>query len=620
MAVVDEQRVPRQRRGMRVGMLAGCGALVLAGCASMPDNGGLESVEASQRPDSQVRVFALPPKDDVGPSSIVEGFLEALTSDDPSYTMARKYLTSKAAKNWEPKRQTVVLDDGPSTRPTGRPNSGNDGRSYELTGKQVATVDQQQAYQPRGGAYQGDLHLTQVNTSKGKQWRIDALPEGVVLGESDFQRIYSSVNKYYYAVDSTSGGEAGQRRLVADPVFVRQWTDPLTETVKELLQGPTRWLNPVVRTAFPTHAALKKGTDSLAPDDANKLTVPLNEAGSRAGQAKCKEMAAQLLFSLRDLSSSSVNEVELKRSDGRFMCAMTEDGADALAAPRSTGRVPDQYFLDAKGRLVRMPGKSRSDKSPEQVPGPLGEGEQVLRSVAVSRDQERAAGVSNDGRSLYVASLIAGASLGDPVASSHAKAEKNGFTTPSWDGNGDLWVADRDPKHRRLLMFGQGQADKVQKVRVEGLGDDATIETVKASADGARIGLLVSEKDTTSLWIGRVERHADANGDTEVSVTELRQAAPQMEEVTAVSWAGDSRLVVVGREPGGLQQMQYVLSDGSTPTGQALPGLTRVSEIAASDNDELPLLAHSDDGIVRLPSGAAWQSVLKDGTAPVYPG
>lgn len=66
--------------------------------------------------------------------------------------------------------------------------------------------------------------------------------------------------------------------------------------------------------------------------------------------------------------------------------------------------------------------------------------------------------------------------------------------------------------------------------------------------------------------------------------------------------------------------MQYVLSDGSTPTGQALPGLTRVSEIAASDNDELPLLAHSDDGIVRLPSGAAWQSVLKDGTAPVYPG
>ncbi|WP_353947072.1 LpqB family beta-propeller domain-containing protein [Streptomyces sp. HUAS MG91] len=590
----------------------------------MPDSGGLESVEASQRPDSQVRVFALPPRDNAAATSIVEGFLEALTSDDPSYAVARKYLTPDAAKNWHPERQTVVLKDGPSRHATDRANSAQDGRGFELTGTQVARLDDQQAYQPDSSGYKEPLHLSLVATAKGKpkQWRIDTPPRGVVLGKTDFQRIYQSVNKYYYAVDpaAKSGDGDGQKRLVADPVFVRKWVDPLTETVKEVLAGPTRWLNRVVTTSFPLKAALRDGTKSLAPDDANKLKVPLNKSADTIGSAQCKKMAAQLLYSLRDLSSSSVDEVELERADGRLMCTLAKGAADALVAPRYSTGLQYQYFLDDKGRVVRMPGTSGSHQKPEQVAGPMGEGERRMRSVAISRDQERAAAVSGDGRSLFVASMVTNASLGDALAHSGAKAEKDGFTTPSWDAQGDLWVADRDPKNRRLLVFGDGMADRMQEVRVDELGENARIEAVKMSADGARVALLVEEDGRTRLQIGRVERDHDmTDGDMEISVVDLRPAAPDMEEVTAVSWAGGSRLVVVGREPGGLQQIRYVQCDGSTPTGQALPGLTRVSEIAASDTD-LPLLAHSDDGIVRLPSGAAWQSVLKVGTAPVYPG
>jgi hypothetical protein len=619
---MSEQRMPRGRRGRRrgrAGALAGCGVIVLAGCASMPDNGGLESVEASQRPDSQVRVFALPPRDGASPMSVVDGFLEALTSDDPSYAMARKYLTPKAAKGWRPGQETVVLADGPSARPVSQ-QQGDEGQSFRLSGQQVAMVDRQQAYQPESDPYETSLHLSLVKTAKGNQWRIDSPPKGVVLGRSDFQRIYQSVNKYYYAVQSVSEPDAPQKQLVADPVFVRQWTDPLTETVKEVLAGPTRWLNRAVRTAFPTGAGLKSGVESLTLDDANKLTVPLNKHAEAVTPTKCKEMAAQLLFSLRDLSSSSVSEVELKREDGRFMCALNESEAEALVAPHRSPGLDDQYFLDAKGRLVRMLDNRSSDREPVRVEGPLGEGEQPLRSVAVSHDQERAAGVSDDGRSLYVASFVTSASLGDALVRSHATDAKHGLSTPSWDGRGDLWVADRDPEDPRLLVFGQGLGDKKQEVSVEGLADGALIEAVKMSADGARAALLVKEKGTTSLHIGRVERQSDGEGGIEFSVADLRVAAPEMEDVTAVSWAGGSRLVVVGREAGELQQMRYVQSDGSTPTGQALPGLTRVSEIAASEDDRLPLLAHSDDGIVRLPSGAAWQSVLKDGTAPVYPG
>lgn len=105
-----------------------------------------------------------------------------------------------------------------------------------------------------------------------------------------------------------------------------------------------------------------------------------------------------------------------------------------------------------------------------------------------------------------------------------------------------------------------------------------------------------------------------------ISVLELRSVTPDLEEITAMSWAGDSRLVVVGREHEGVVQMRYVQVDGSTPEGPAPAALTGVKEIAASEDDKLPLVAYSEDGIVRLSSGAQWQKVVKAGSAPVYPG
>ena len=59
----------------------------------MPDSGDLRGVESTPRQDTQVRVFAMPPQEDAPASDIVQGFLEALTSDDPHYETASQYLT-----------------------------------------------------------------------------------------------------------------------------------------------------------------------------------------------------------------------------------------------------------------------------------------------------------------------------------------------------------------------------------------------------------------------------------------------------------------------------------------------------------------------------------------------
>ncbi|WP_327395646.1 LpqB family beta-propeller domain-containing protein [Streptomyces phaeochromogenes] len=606
-----------RRRPVRLVTYGVCGAVLLTGCASMPDGGDLRGVEASQRPDPQVRVFAMPPREDAQPEEIVQGFLEALTSDDPGFETARKYLTGEASKEWRPNQSTTVLADGPNTAAehSGSREATGD-YVYSLTGTRVAKVDSQFAYEPAAGTYNELVHLAKYKEKDGsRQWRIDELPQGLVMGKSDFQRNYLSVNKYYFA-SNTSGRSDDQLGAVADPVYVREQVDPVTQMVRSVLKGPTSWLKPVVRSSFPTGTALKKGVKTLAPDDQNRLTVPLNDKADRIGQSVCTEMAAQLLFTLEDLTPTGIDEVVLQRSDGTQSCALRASKAEIYVAHGPAKRAEYEYFIDGEKRLVRI-ASTGSEQEPEPVPGALGDGDKALRSAAVSRDEDTAAGVSLDGRSLYVGSLASGGSLGEPVLRSKAKSEDDGLTTPSWDASGDLWVADRDPKSSKLLLLTKGAGEPLV-VTTPGL--EGRIEAVRVAADGVRIALIVRKDDRTTLLLGRIERQNGSDGKPSVSIHELRSVAPQLEEVTAMSWAGDSRLVVVGREARVVQQIQYVQVDGSTPVGPAPAALTGVKEIAASEDERLPLVAHSEDGIVRLSSGSQWQTVVKTGMAPVYPG
>ncbi|MGW0763876.1 LpqB family beta-propeller domain-containing protein [Streptomyces sp. NPDC002676] len=609
---VEREGGARRRPGRAVAYTA-CGAVVLAGCASMPDSGDLRSVEATPRQDTGVRVFAMPPAENAQPGQIVQGFLEALTSDDPNYDTARKYLSAEAARAWHPERSTVVLANAPSTTQdsnAGGREGGNGGLTYVLAGSTVATVNAQQAYKPADGPYSKQVHLSK--DSKSGQWRIDELSNGVVMGKSDFQRNYTSVDKYYFA-SNTAVGATGQPVAVADPVFVRSKVDPMTQMVRSLLKGPTKWLRPVVRSSFPTGTALQAGVSGLAPDDQNKLTVPLNLKASRVAATKCTEMATQVLFTLRNLTPT-LESVELQGTGGDQLCELTEEHAETEAWHGSAKRPEYLYYLDGKHRLVRL-STDTTGTSGFPVPGALGEGDKALQSVAVSRDEQSAAAVGGYGSNLYVTSLMSGGSLGDAVLTSKGPTPAERLATPSWDARGDLWVADRDPHGQHLYVLEQGVA-KPEEVALPQL--PGHLMDARVAADGVRIALVVEKDGKQSLLIGRVERE-DKTGEGPV-VRELRSAAPDLEQVRAMSWAGDSRLVVFGREQGGLQQLRYVQVDGSTPDGPAPGALTGVKAVAASEYERLPLVAYSEDGIVRLPSGAQWQKVDKDGEAPVYPG
>ncbi|MFE3017253.1 LpqB family beta-propeller domain-containing protein [Streptomyces sp. NPDC059256] len=591
--------------------------MLLAGCASMPESGDVRAVKASPRADSQVRVDAVPPRPGATPSEIVAGFLEAMTSDDANFATARTYLSAEMAKEWRPEAGTVVLASAPNPGDAIKGRHENPGVDYPLLGQQIATVDAQHAYQAITPTdYRATIHLSTQNGPEGPEWRIDNLPPGLVLGASDFQRNYLPVNKYYFA--------AGRNNRVADPIFIRQrmdpvtLMDPVTQSVKALLDGPTNWLKPVVESFFPAGTTLKEGVKSLTIDDRNALKVPLNKKASSVGRPECNKMAAQILFTLKDLSSTRIGQVELQRSDGTQLCVLDSGQQDGYAPEHSAAREGNQYFVDQKGRLALLPHGAKETSDP--VPGALGTGQLPLGPIAVARDETIAAAVAQDGRQLFVAPITSTEAPATTLVQSKGKSRDNRLSAPSWDGRGDLWVADRDPAQPRLLMSVGGAAAPLP-VNIAPELDGARIESLKVSVDGTRIALLLGEHGKTTLKIGRVERKGPKTAPV-VTVADLRPAAPQMETVTSVSWAGASRLVVVGKEAGGVQQVRYIQTNGFSSPSAELPGLNGATAVTASDDEQRPLVALSGDGIVRLPAGAGWQTVVVKGAGshPVYPG
>ncbi|MDX6355744.1 MAG: hypothetical protein QOF98_2647 [Streptomyces sp.] len=596
-------------------VLPALAALLLAGCASMPSSGEVRKVTDEQRSDadSQVRVFGIPPDPGESASDIVTGFLEATTSGETDFSTAKKYLSTDAAAKWNPNGKITVYSGSlPPPTDDGSINRREGNTTVSLYGTKAAEVDTKHAYQPDQQNFESTFHLVKQNN----EWRIDGLDDGLLLSEPDFQRLYHSVNMYYFAdlgPDATSGDGSTRQTLVADPVYLRNQADPLVSTVSALLDGPTDWLAPVATTAAPTGVRLyDKGPDQgVTVDDAQRLRVRLDIGAKQLSRQNCSMLAAQLFATVQAQESAKLQAADVQLADGSVLCSVP--GTQNYTSGNPTGASSQQYYISTDGhRLLAL---SDTGSTGTNVVGPFGADNADLGSVAVRRDERAAAGVRTNGRELVVGSLVDDKPFGQPVLTSNAASAKDGLSAPSWDGFGDLWVADRNPASPRLLMLRNG-AGPAHEVSVPGLA--GRIESLRVSSDGVRIALVVEENGVMTLQLGRIERGTTQDPDA-FSVTGLRSLTPEGEKVTSVSWAGASRLVALGTETGGVQQIQYINTDGSSATAQE--GINEATSVAASEDQTRPLLASYNGNVYRLmPADSTWKQVSPAGGSPVYPG
>ncbi|MFH8383102.1 LpqB family beta-propeller domain-containing protein [Kitasatospora sp. NPDC018058] len=595
------------------------GALVASGCAAMPDSGGITRVELSQGSadkNLQARVYPVAPGKGAKPRELLTGFLDAVTADE-GYDTARKYLTESAAASWNPEAGIQVLASTTIKEPGQSVSDTDTTASETVTGQMVATVDEKHSYLLVAGQNNNASSDFTFIREKDGEWRIDKLPPGVIMNETNFRNSFRQVERFFYTAPDPSAGNGGQEVLVADPIYLRRRIDPLTAAAKALVGGPSYWLSPVVRTAFPTGASV----DKVSIDDSRVAHVQLGGADLGEPMA-CRRMATQLFYTLADQGKGQVERLELKGQRGS--CTASRADSPATGPGALTGAVAgtssvQQYYQRSDNGVLMATDDGRTG---DPVHGVLGKPQPnpaaQPSALAVSRDGTRAAAISADGHQLYSVALSDSAvAMPEPVLSSPVKAgsKDDGLASPSWDGRGDLWVVDRNPQSQRVVMV---RGNKSYTVPVDGLTGQ-TVQALRISSDGTRVALVVRSPGvaTSSLMLGLVE-HGGTPEAPAARITDLRRAAPSLTDVASVSWAESDQLLVLGNEADRPKQLYYISTDGSQSTDGQLQGGLGMLSVSASESrgDSLtptpPVLAVADGKVYRLVNNQWREAQLLD--------
>lgn len=297
-------------------------------------------------------------------------------------------------------------------------------------------------------------------------------------------------------------------------------------------------------------------------------------------------------------------------------------GARGAGRQHGVGGQPYARKADT-GQLERL------DTAGTPVPGVLGAatrpaplapvGGRVQGPFAVRRDGKAAAVISEDGKALYVANLDDSAKqLGTPLLTSHAA---QGLASPSWDGLGGLWVVDRDPAAPQVWLV-RGQNRTAVQV---GVPAGSTVDTIKLSSDSTRAALLLrdSASGARTLAIGLVQR--GGSSPSAVSIVGVRPIAPELSDVTSVSWTDPDQLLVLGKQVESVPQLHYVPTDGSPGADNPLQSVDGMTTVGAAEDRDDAVLADSKDpdhtiyslSVVGQPQ---WKVYGKDGVMPTYPG
>ncbi len=606
--------------------------VVLAGCATMPDSGAPvpgSGDQSSSVQNSQVVVFAIPPEPEEGPANLLSGFIDDLVSDEADYRTAKEYLAEPKA--WNPGAQVTVLDDIQQTLVSGSATSGR--MTFEVSGQVEATLDASHTFSPPKSQTRFSEPFVFEKNPQGN-WQITDLPQGLIISQSDFVRLYESADLYFPTKGSSSSN--GTPPMVADPIWVRSRIDPLKAAAQALVNGASSWLGPVVGTAFEPGVSVESVT--VGTDGTAKVVLGSKDAGLLNSPSACAEMAAQMYLTLNSVPTQQA----LQAGQQITSAALFQGDADNAACSASSSSAytsaqtpaPDTaYFVDSSGHLQSLDvGKGRVESvsgllEPASVPG--------IGAFAVAPGGTgQVAVVSPDGEALYVSTLQATTAPTRPALQSLVKG---GLSSPSWDVTGTLWVTDSDPAADSQVMAVLPGSSTHVPVTVEGLPAGATVKGLRVAADGARIALIVGNGSESTVEVGAVQRSGTST-DPELRIIALHPIAPALTGVKAVTWQDDDSLMVLGQSattPATALSVWEIDGSSTLIPGPAAPestgeGMTTVAELesnsaaaALGDSSEEPgkIYVWEGSGV----SNPHWQPMpdaqgAKSGPMPSYPG
>lgn len=515
------------RRRLRVGggLFA---ALALSACVQLPVSGPVvEGPEPSGgSPGGDAVVVPNPPRPGQGPQEIVTSFLEAMRASPIQTSVARRFLSSGAAEEWQPERSTITYAD--LTSATGARRVG-----VELVG--ANHLDGRGAWQGPLPAARAELELPMVREEG--EWRIDRAPDALIVPETWFDQHHRRVSLFFF----DSAGEV----LVPEPVHVPRGEQLATTLTRSLLRGPDEDLAGVARSFAPEGTRLEL---SVPISDEGTAEVALETPGEVRPEV-LEMLVAQLTWTLGQESSVRNIRLMINGEPVSPSGSATVYGVDHAhrydpAVPSASGGL---WGL-RDGRVVAL----APDEEPAPA-GPLGRpGGPRLRSLAVDLAAETVAGVTARGDRV----------LGAPVGGRgrvRTLARGRDLLAPGWDVAGRLWLVDRGRGSARVGLVGGGER---RWLRVPGIsGRDVSRFVV--SRDGSRLVAVVQGADGDRIVVSRV-RHDSRGRVTGATPAEVVARNPEEPlEVSGLDWIDPTTLGVVNRFTDTLSEVQQVPIDGS---------------------------------------------------------
>lgn len=560
--------------------------LVLPGCSTVPmTSATVQITQAPARPAGVVGIEPLPPEAGAPPEDIVRSFIDAAASTRLGHPVAREHLTPEAAGSWSDEAGITVIGPDYATVTT------EDG-AVEVTANIVGTIDPRGVFVVGGNTFTREFALEKV----GGEWRIVNPPDGLIILEPDFRRLYEEAAVYF--LDPTG------QRLVPDPRYLLAGEALPTTIVERLLAGPSAYL-PAGAVQNPLDGARLRSSVGVAGQVA---VVDLTGVSAEPGPLLA-ELSAQLVWTLTQLRSVSVQAVEV-RIDGEPVAI---DGVpDQQTTEHWVGFDPNLVPLESVG-LYLADGALRAVSTGAPTPGPAGVGAYGLTEAAVSIDAATGqrsflVGVRPEGGG---STVLAGPYAGDlvPVLSSARLSSPSVAATRS-----EVWVVRDSTSVVRVQAGGPPQA--VTAPTLPGLG---RTEVLKLSPDAVRAALVVEGPGGRVLYVGTVVRAEDGS----VALRDFRAIAPQLSRVVDVAWRDSGSLLVLAGGSGQEGIVPYGVGvDGWGLAEIPTAGLPSQPRSIAAVPTRQPLV--DAGGTIWQLTGGTWTTLVRGqeplpGNSPFYP-
>ncbi len=527
-------------------------AVALAGCVAIPSSGGVNQGPLVQ-PGGGGSFVDLPqgPPKNASKEEIFADFLQAETSSAGGYGIARQFLTAKAAQSWDPTKSVLIREKPASPQDLGD-------NTFEYTVSTNSSVNALGVYSQQ--STNSDESLTFTFSKVKGQWRINGLPDGIILSRDGFDNSFGEYPIYFYDPDF--------HYLVPDVRWFPIGTTVPNRIVAALIAGPSDWLQQgVVTTAFP--AGVTAGSPVVIHN--NSAVVDFSADAASAKPLERARMYQQLQTSLQSEDLSTIS--------------MTAHGAPMPVTDLSAAN--QQVVASVNSSPLVLKGKQFGFFPRLDSFGALSTQIVSLAPSAIVLD-----------RAQSTAAVLAKGRVYRVTGSGQPKLidSRPDLIGPSIDPSGYVWSV---PSTDASAIVATG-SDGISHAVASTIPSRSTVVSFDVSHDGTRVLMYLVTSAGPELIVAGIIRHDGLP----VSLGELLQLPVSSQQPIDATWVDASTVAALTSADGGDTVTTYVIG-GSTGESSTTEGAVHLA--GAQDIDSLRLITGS--GEVQQLRASGWQDI-----------